>query len=363
MDLHSVKVLVPLCGFVIGLIFGGTAQRTHFCTMGGIADLVTMGDSARFRAWMLAAAVAMIGSQILWSAGLIDLSGAIYRTANLGWFGAILGGVMFGYGMVLGGGCGNKTLVRIGAGNLKSLVVFMVIAATAYMTLRGLIAPARVAMEGALNVTLPASQGLDDMIGRAVGVSPGTLRAVLTVVIAGGTIVWCFKDADFRAGHSHIAAGIIIGCLIPAGWFVTSHLGQDDFDPTPVASFTFIAPIGDTLQYLMTFTGSTINFGIATVFGVIGGAFIMAKLTGTFKLEGFSNPSDMAVTMFGAVLMGAGGVMALGCTIGQGLSGVSTLAFGSFLATASIIGGALWALKAMEEGSVSAGLRAMFART
>lgn len=345
------------------MIFGGTAQRTHFCTMGGIADLVTMGDSARFRAWMLAAAVAMIGSQILWSAGLIDLSTAIYRTANLGWLGAIVGGAMFGYGMVLGGGCGNKTLVRIGAGNLKSLVVFLIIAVTAYMTLRGLIAPARVAMEGVLNVTLPGSQGMDDMIGRVVGASPGTLRAVLTLLIAGGTIVWCFKEADFRGAHSHIAAGIIIGCLIPAGWFVTSYLGQDDFDPTPVASFTFIAPIGDTMQYLMTFTGSTINFGIATVFGVIAGAFVMAKLTGTFKLEGFSSPGDMAVTMFGAVLMGAGGVMALGCTIGQGLSGVSTLAFGSFLATGSIIAGALWALKAMEEGSVSAGLRAMFART
>lgn len=359
MDFHSTKMLVPLGGFIIGILFGGTAQRTHFCTLGGVADLVTMGDSTRFRAWMLAASVAMIGSQTLWSVGLINLDTAIYRTANFGWIGALVGGMMFGYGMVLGGGCGNKTLVRIGGGNLKSLAVFLVVAATAYMTLRGLIAPARVAMEGVFNVTLPVSQGLDDVISHTTGIKASALRLLLTVVIAGGMIAWCFKDADFRAARGQVAAGIIIGGLVSAGWFVTSYIGQDDFDPTPVASFTFIAPIGDTLQYLMLFTGSTITFGIATVFGIIIGAFAMARLTGTFKLEGFSGARDTASTLFGAALMGIGGVTALGCSIGQGVTGVSTLAVGSFLAVVSIIAGAFWSLKAMEEGSVMAGLRAL----
>jgi uncharacterized membrane protein YedE/YeeE len=364
MDLPEIPVrtLVASAGFAAGIIFGAVAQKTHFCTMGGISDWVAMGDSRRFRSWMLAAAVALMGAQTLWGLGIVDLSTSIYRTPNFGWLGAILGGLMFGFGMVLGNGCGNKTLVRLGAGNLKSLVVFLVIAVTAYMTLKGLFALGRVQMEAISNVTLPGSQGLDSILAGQLGVDAQTLRWALAFGIGGLITVWCFAARAFCTSAEHILAGLIIGLLISAGWFITGYLGRDDFDPQSVASFTFIAPIGDTLSYLTTFTGSQINFAIASVLGVITGSFLMAVATRTFRVEAFSGAADMGRTLTGAALMGMGGVLALGCTVGQGITGLSTLAAGSFIALASIIAGGVYGIKYTEEGSFGGALRAIFER-
>jgi uncharacterized membrane protein YedE/YeeE len=363
MDLPEIPVrtLVAAAGFAAGIVFGATAQKTHFCTLGGISDMVLMGDTRRFRAWMLAAAVALMGAQTLWGLGYVDLSASIYRTPNFGWAGAIAGGLLFGYGMVLGNGCGNKTLVRLGAGNLKSLIVFLVIAVVAYMALRGLLALGRVQLETS-NVALPVSQGLDDLLTRSTGLAPATLRWALAFGLGGITVLWCLKDGEFRASPNHLLSGVIIGLLIPAGWFITGNLGRDDFDPAPVASFTFIAPMGDALSYLMTYTGASINFGVAAVFGVVAGSFLMAVATRTFRIEGFTGVEDMVRTLTGAALMGLGGVLALGCTVGQGLSGVSTLAAGSFLALGSIVIGGFYGVKHLEEGSHLKALQALMAR-
>lgn len=356
-----VRALVAACGFAAGAVFGATAQKTHFCTMGGVSDMVLMGDARRFRAWMLAAAIALLGTQALWELGYVDLTGSIYRTANFGWAGAILGGLLFGYGMVLGNGCGNKTLVRLGAGNLKSLVMFLIIAATAYMTLRGLLALGRVQLE-TTNLTLPVSQGLDDLLAHRTGIDAVTARRGLTLALVAAVALWCLKDGAFRASTRDWLSGVIIGLLVPAGWFVTGTLGRDEFEPTPVGSFSFIKPIGDTLSYLMTYTGSSIDFGIATVMGVVAGSFLMAAATRTFRIEGFTGVQDMARTMTGGVLMGLGGVLALGCTVGQGITGVSTLAAGSFLALGSIIAGGWYGLKYLEEGSHFGAVRTLWAR-
>ncbi|WP_035691987.1 YeeE/YedE family protein [Azospirillum halopraeferens] len=362
MEEVSVRTLVAGLAFLAGIVFGATAQKTHFCTMGAISDMVVMEDFRRFRSWLLAIAVAMVLSQAMWSAGLINLDASIYRTANLGWAGAILGGLMFGFGMTLAGGCGNKTLVRIGGGNLKSIVVFMIVGVTAYMTLRGLIALARIELESATNVDLGVPQGLDALLGGITGIPAGGLRPVLTAIVAGAILWWCFKDAAFRESRKDVAAGIIIGLMVPVGWYITGVAGNDDFEPTPLFSFTFIAPIGESLQYLMTFTGSSINFGIASVGGIITGAFLMALATGTFRVEAFTGTRDMLGNMAGAVLMGAGGVLALGCTIGQGLTGLSTLAVGSALAFLSILAGGFYGIKYQEEGTFGGALRASLSR-
>lgn len=359
----SAKAVTVTGGLLAGIIFGAVAQRTHFCTMGAISDWVIMGDSRRFRAWMLALAIGLLGTQALWGLGVVDLDTAIYRTSNFGWLGAIVGGLMFGFGMVQAGGCGNKTLVRLGAGNLKSLVVFLVLAITAYMTLRGLFGPVRSWLEGAANITLPVSQGIDALLGRLVGLPPDSLRVAFSLVIGVGAMIWCLKDQAFRKSGRQLVSGIIIGLLIPLGWFITGNLGQDEFDPIVPASFTFIAPSADTLQYAMTFTGSTINFGIAIVLGVIAGSFLMSMATGTFRVEAFAGPKDMIGSMGGAALMGCGGVLAMGCTIGQGLSGVSTLALGSCLALGAIIVGGYYGVRYLEEGSHRAALRLLLSRT
>ena len=358
--------IVGAWGFAAGLVFGITAQRTNFCTMGAISDVVFMGSYSRMRAWVLAIAVALLGSQLLHMGGVVDLGGAIYLTPNLGWAGAILGGLLFGFGMTLAGGCGNKTLVRLGAGNLKSLVVALVIGVTAYMTLRGLIGLVRVEFEGLTMIDLTAfgleSQGLVDILAAAAGAESADLRPWIALASGAALLVWCFKDAEFRKSKRDLAAGLIIGLLIPCGWYITGVIGNDDFDPVPLFSFTFVSPTADGVQYLMTFTGSTINFGVATVSGVIVGSFLAAKLSGEFQIESFTDAADMQRHLIGATMMGIGGILALGCTIGQAVTGMSTLALGSLIAWMALLAGGYLGMKYLEEGSLGAALRAATSR-
>jgi uncharacterized membrane protein YedE/YeeE len=349
---------VAFAGLGAGIAFGALAQRTNFCTMGAISDAVVMDDMRRLRAWVAAMAVAILGSNALHAAGAVDLRGSIYLTPNLGWLGALAGGALFGFGMVLAGGCGNRALVRVGAGNLKSVVVLILLGISAYATLRGLVGAARVASWERTNLDLRslgfAAQGVPEMLGLPRIVLAGTLATAL--------LAWCFKDGAFRKSGRDVAAGLGIGALIVAGWAITGILGRDDFEPTPLASFTFVAPVGDALVYLMFWTGTKITFGVATVAGVILGAGLAAKAAGEWRLESFRDAGDFLRNATGAVMMGVGGVSALGCTVGQGITGISTLAAGSFLALTGIVAGAVLALKYLEEGSFAGALKALTAR-
>lgn len=362
----ATTTIVGIGGFVTGLVFGAVVQHTNFCTMGGISDLVLMGDGRRFRAWILAIAVAIIGTQALHFSGAIDINKSIYLSSNFGWLGAIIGGGMFGFGMTQTGGCASKTLVRLGAGNLKSLVVVLVLGMTAYTTLRGLLALARVQLENATNIELKAhglgNQNIGEIAGALLGLSAGSARAAAAVLVAATFLIFCFKDAGFRRSLTNVIAGLVIGFTVIAGWVVTGIIAVDEFNPIQLASITFVSPVGESLQYLMTFTGSTINFGIAVVGGVIAGSFLMAMATGTFRLESFADRGDLVRHLAGAALMGAGGIMALGCTIGQGITGMSTLSLGSAIAWLSILAGAYFGLKYLEEGSFGGAFRATLAR-
>ena len=186
----TTTTIVGIGGFIIGLVFGAVVQRTNFCTMGAISDLVLMGDGRRFRAWTLTIAVAIIGTQALHFSGAIDVNKSVYLTPNLGWLGAIIGGAMFGFGMTLAGGCGSKTVVRLGAGNLKSLVVAIVLGIVGYMTMRGLLAPARLQLEAAINIDLKAhgldTQNIGEMAGAVLGLPANTVRAIAAVAVAVG---------------------------------------------------------------------------------------------------------------------------------------------------------------------------------
>lgn len=361
-----VHIVVAIAGFVAGIVFGGVANKTNFCTMGAVSDMLFMGDSKRFRAWMMAIGVAILGTQALHISGQIDISSSIYLTSNFGWLGGIIGGLLFGYGMTMAGGCGNKTLVRIGGGNLKSIVVAIIIGIFAYMTLRGLIGLARLELEKT-NIDLSETSKLEtqsivEMIARLINAETESIRLAVALIIAGTILIYVFKSAEFRSSLPDMAAGLIIGLMVPVGWWITGVLGFDDFDPTPLFSFTFVSPTADSLQYLMTFTGATINFGIATVGGVIVGSFLVAISTKSFHIEAFSDKSDMMRHMFGAAIMGVGGILALGCTVGQGITGMSTLSLGSALALLSILFGALWGLRSLEEDSFFGGFKAIFNR-
>ncbi|MBI3444848.1 MAG: YeeE/YedE family protein [Magnetospirillum sp.] len=361
----ALTTVIGSAGFAAAMLFGAAARASDFCTMGALSDLVYLGDRRRLRAWVLAMAVAMIGTQALHGAGLIDLGRSLYLSGSMVWAGAILGGVMFGYGMTLAGGCGSKTLVRLGGGNLKSLLVLMVIGLFATMTLKGFFALERLAMEQATNLAPgafgAANQSLPSLLAR-LGMPEPAGRLVVVGVLAGTALAWCLRDPDFRADRQRMVGAVVLGLCVPLGWAITGILGADDFEPAPLASFSFIAPLGDSLIYLMTYTGSTITFGIAAVGGVIAGSFLVARLDGSFALEGFTDTADMKRHLVGGALMGAGGVMAMGCTIGQGLTGLSTLSATSILALLSIILGGIWGLNSLEEGGPLEGLRSLLAR-
>jgi uncharacterized membrane protein YedE/YeeE len=341
---------VATLGFVVGIIFGAVANKTNFCTMGAVSDWVNIGSKDRLRAWLLAIGIAIIASQVMQASGLINLSDAFYLTPNFGWLGHIVGGFLFGVGMTLASGCGQRTLVRVGGGNLKSLVVMILLGLTAYMTMRGVLALVRVNAFEASNINLSGSdipnQGIGTLIAAVGGIDNEMLvNWVVTAVLGGGLIVYAFSAASFRRSFDNILAGVVIGLIIPAGWYITGVIGFDDFDPVRFESYTFIAPTGESLMYLLTFTGSTIDFGVAAVFGVILGSFLYVILSGKFRLETFTNRDDMIRHIFGGISMGFGGVLALGCTIGQGVTGMSTLALGSLLSLISIVFGSALAMK------------------
>ena len=349
MEDWSVVHKVSLLGFLGALVFGVVANKTHFCIMGSISDWVNMGSRVRFRAWMLSIGIAILGSQAMVQLGWVDLDGTMYRSANFGLAGFLIGGLLFGIGMTLGAGCGQRTLVRVGGGNLKSLVVLIVMAITAYATLRGLLAPVRIDVFGPLSIDLEAqgitSQGIETVLAHLVGASGQTLAVIVALVLGLGAIIYALKDKDFRASVDNILAGVTIGVLVVGAWYVTGVIGNDDFEPVPVEALTFIAPTGNTVNYLMTWTGAEINFGIAVVLGMIVGSFLYAISSGNFRVEAFANRADMRNHLIAGVLMGFGGVLSFGCTIGQGVSGMSTLALGSLVALLSIMLGSALTMK------------------
>ncbi|MDH3953245.1 MAG: YeeE/YedE family protein [Gammaproteobacteria bacterium] len=341
---------VAALGLVIGIVFGAVANKTNFCTMGAVSDWVNIGSRDRFRAWLLAIGIAILATQFMHATGIIDIAQAMYLTPNFGWLGHIVGGALFGIGMTLASGCGQRTLVRVGGGNLKSLVVMILLGLTAYMTMRGLLALVRVNAFEVTNINLSdsgiADQGMGSLIAAAAGLeSSVTVNLLLSVLLGLGLVIYAFAAKSFRSSFDNMLAGITIGLIIPAGWYITGVVGFDDFDPVRFESYTFVAPTGESLMYLLTFTGSTISFGVAAVFGVILGSFLYVILTGKFRLETFSDRGDMVRHLAGGIAMGFGGVLALGCTIGQGVTGMSTLAVGSLLSLVSIVFGSALTMK------------------
>jgi uncharacterized membrane protein YedE/YeeE len=322
-DLHGE---VALAGFAVGVAFGALARWSGFCLRGAVEDVLTRPDAPRTRGFLLAMVVALASVQALVLTGQLDLSKAVVLPTSLFWGGAVLGGLLFGVGMVLTGGCGTRMLVLAGGGNLRSVMVFLVCGFVAYATIRGILAPARAALMAASSVTL-TQQTLPLVVGG------------LLLVAALAFIVW-------RPGATRqLIGGALIGALVPVGYLVTAVLGRDDFDPTIVESLNSTRGGGDSLIYLLTWTGSKINFGIAFVAGVLVGAALVALLRREFRLEGFERPADMLRYALGGALMGVGGVLALGCTVGNGLTGIASLAPTSFIALPAMVLAAAATLK------------------
>ena len=297
--------------------------------------------------------VAILGSAALHSAGLIDLDKSIYRTPSFTWLSYLLGGGCFGIGMVLASGCGSKTLIRIGGGNLKSVVVFLVLAVVAYITMRGVLGVFRVNVLDKAVITFPGGQDLPALL-TVTGMRAETAFRLAVLVIGGGLTAFCLLNREFWT-VDNLLGGFGIGLAVVAGWYVSGHLGYLAEDPETLQeaflttnsgrmeSLTFVAPQAYALELLMLWsdTSRKVTFAIATVLGVIAGSGAWALLTRNFRWEGFASVEDTASHLLGAALMGFGGVTAMGCTVGQGITGFSTLALGSIVTFLAIVAGAV----------------------
>jgi len=379
-DFSSAQSVFLWVTFAVALIMGAVVNKTNFCTMGAVSDAVNMGDMSRMRAWFLAIAVAMGGVVIFEAIGIMSVDSTFppYRGSQLIWLENLLGGILFGIGMTLASGCGNKCLVRIGGGNIKSIFVLAIIAVIAYYMTSPFPGSDKtlysVLFYDWINptaISLASSQDLGSLINAENG---ETIRLVLGAVISLVLLFIIFKSAEFRSSLDNILGGLVVGIAVLAGWYISGALVSINADGEMVnlagymkdwdmladsdagrpaearslgtQSFTFINPMGQSFGYATGgFASKFLTFGLMALFGVVAGSFLWSLVSRSFRIEWFASFKDFMSHLIGAILMGFGGVLAVGCTIGQGVTGVSTLALGSMIALAAIILGSAMTMK------------------
>ncbi|MDP2371729.1 YeeE/YedE family protein [Rhodoferax sp.] len=354
----ALNTQVLWASFVLSVLFGAVANRTHFCTMGAVSDIVNMSEWTRLRQWGLAIGVAMIGFATMAHLGLIDPTKVLYYSARWIWLSALVGGLMFGFGMVLASGCASKTLVRIGSGSLKSLIVLIVMGVAAFATLKGIGAVIRAASVDRVAVEFATAASLPHWLAAATDLPVTVAGLALALMLGGALMVWALTGDDFCT-RDNLLAGVGIGGVVVAMWWVSGHLGHvlehpQTLEETFLATnsgraeaLSFVAPVAYSLDWIMFFSDQSkvLTIAVVSVLGVIVGSWGYALASRTFRWEGFGGTEDVANHLVGALLMGVGGVTAMGCTVGQGLSGISTLSANSVVALASILAGAVAALR------------------
>jgi uncharacterized membrane protein YedE/YeeE len=352
--------VITLSGFVLGALFGAIASRTHFCALGSISDALNIGSWARARMWVIAVSTAVLGVWALDTGGWVDTRLSVYANTRLPVLSIILGGLMFGAGMVLASGCTSKTLIRLGSGNLKSLVVVLVLGLSAYMTLRGIFAVWRVATIDRVTIDFGVAQTLPALLTRLLELPAERVEHWSAPLIGLVGLGLALKSRElWRHERSAIAGGLAIGMVIAAGWWVTGWLAYVPEHPDTLElafiatqlnrpeSLSLVAPYAYTIELLTLWSDQSrkLTFGIASALGMVSGSLLYALATGQFRQEIFPDAQDFRRHLAGAVLMGVGGVLALGCTVGQGLSGLSVLSMGALLATGAMITGAVAMIK------------------
>jgi uncharacterized membrane protein YedE/YeeE len=347
---------LPVMGALVGIVMGATARRHHFCTMAALERHWYAGDSRGLRTWVLAAALAIIVTQAMTLSGTIDLSDSFYLTDRFGLTGAVVGGLAFGFGMALVGTCGFGALVRLGGGSLRSLVVLIALGLSALAAQRGVFAQARVYLVDNLAIDLgfAGDQSLGSLVSAMLGLD---VRAPLAIAVVAALIAWVFADKSYRRRYGSIAAGTVIGCAVAVGWLITHMAAQTSFEPVQLEAASFVVPVGDTIVQLIALTGVLPDYGVGLVLGVVAGSAAMAWSKRDIRWEACDDARELSRHLLGAFLMGTGGVFALGCTIGQGVSAASVLALSSPVTMLSIAVGARLGLAYLLDGSFASSLR------
>lgn len=347
---------LPLAGLISGTVLGFVARKNFFCTLSSLEQHWYAGNSSGVRTWALAVVVAIVLTQFSVFAGVFDPKLSIYLTPNFGWLGAIIGGLCFGFGMALVGTCGYGALVRLGGGSLKSLMAVLVLGLAALSTQRGVLAISRTEIfdRAQIDFSFAGDQSITSVLSSLVGAD---ISIPVIAVIVAALLFWIFRERAYRSNRSGMFTGLIVGSVISAGWWITSYFSRQSFEPVQVESASFVAPISDTIMQFGVVTGLGPDYGVGMIVGVVLGSAIAARIADSVHWEACDDARELSRHIIGASLMGFGGVLALGCTIGQGISAASLLAVSVPLSMGSIIIGARMGLAWLLEGSVTAPFR------
>jgi uncharacterized membrane protein YedE/YeeE len=329
----SDAVLAALIGLATGVVLGLASRLGKFCTLAAIEDATYGGNGIRLRMWGIALGVAIFGGHLAMALGLLDPNAVFYLTT---WSiaGAILGGLMFGIGMALAGNCGYGALARIGGGDFRSGVVVVTMGIAAYATISGPLAPLRVALLPVTQANVPASYAIafETLTGLPALLFAGLVATVLLAIAIRGT--------DWAAFKVPAAWGALVGLTIAVTWVAMQWVNFRSFEAVTVTGHSFAAPLGETILYVMTSTGSGLSFGVGSVVGVVIGALLGSTRLGHFRWEACDDARELGRQLVGASMMGVGAVLAGGCSVGQGLSGFSVLGYTAPIALLSIYAGA-----------------------
>lgn len=350
--------LLPLLGFAGGVVLGLAARIARFCTLSSFEDIIFGDNSLRLRLWGLAIAVAVLGVSFLGLSGHFDSGTSFYLTNPVPLASAAFGGVMFGLGMALVGTCGYGALARLGGGDLSGLVVFLVIGLTGYIASSGFLAAPRIAMFPPLE-SAPEEAGIAHYLAGLAGISPNVIAILIGLALA----AWCLSQRELRQNRKALIWGALVGLVIAGGWAVTSWGYDASFGETAIRSYSFVRPLGDTMLWLMTSSsGDPVRFGVGGVLGVIAGAAAGALWLREFRWEACDDAPTLKRQILGAAMMGIGGVFAMGCTVGQGLSAASVLAISAPVTLLGMFIGAWFGLQWLVRGSIREALTELFRR-
>ncbi|GGH61380.1 YeeE/YedE family protein [Frigidibacter albus] len=344
MDELNYGAIAALVGLVGGIALGLAARLGNFCTLGAIESAVYGEDQRRLRLWGVVLGTAILGTQLGAAAGAIDLAGSYYHQIAWNPWASIIGGLVFGYGMALAGNCGFGALVRFGGGDLRSMVVVVVMAIAGFIALSGPLAPLRIWLFPQDMSSGP--QGIGASFTALTGL-PATLAAA---ALAAGLMVWALAHDPLRRSPRMLAWGVIAGVAVVWTLAGTTWVNQQSFGAVQVEGPSFTAPIGRTLIFLMTSTAGGITFSVGSVAGVLLGSLAGSTIRGLFRWEACDDPRELGRQVSGAALMGVGGVVAVGCSVGQGVTAFATLAWSGPVTLAAIVAGALLGLRQLMLG-------------
>ncbi len=336
---------MALVGLLGGVLLGLAARLGRFCSMGAVEDALYGNDTKRLRMWGVAIGIAIIGSFMAEAMGAAAITDSIYLTTAWSPVASILGGLAFGYGMALAGNCGFGALARVGGGDFRSFVIVLIMGLSAYAVLSGPLAGLRLMLFPVHSVeNIPA--GIAHSLGSILGISVTAIGVLIGVAI----LIGALANRSFLQKPQMIFWAAVAGLAVLSGWIGTTWISENGFAAREVVSHTFAAPLGETMVYLMTASGRNMSFAVGSVAGVLLGAFAGSLIKGQFRWEACDDPRELRRQVFGAALMGAGAAIALGCTVGQGLSAFSTLAFSAPVTAASIFAGAAIGLRQLIAG-------------